>query len=438
MVGIVEEQHGDRARLFHQWQELDGPVFVDSLNLLGVTVVPLHLLVLPDGTIHAIARDPDQVFGFLEMGGTVGVAPEAPAPDLGALEQHVRSLEDATKKEPAEGAVDGSEGGDAGGAGDGGEAATEEESQRARAALRRIASRAWRDLGDARFLWGTLDGAVEAYGRAASFDAGDAVTRFRRGVVLRRRSETDARQPDDFRNAVTAWTDALERNPENYIWRRRIQQYGPQLAKPYPFYDWVEQARADILARGETPVELSARLTDSERLGPAATAEIGGGPGEENGTDPSAAAVIPHPDPEGKLPRDETGMVAIETAFAPARTTPGAPVRLHVVCRPDATRAVKWGNEVGPLQVRIEVPEGWAIEPAAKLAPMPGTPESTEVRTLEFEVTPPASAPSGKTTLEGAAYYPVCEGDSGTCIYLRHPFTFDLTLTPSSEQDSRP
>lgn len=40
-----------------------------------------------------------------------------------------------------------------------------------------------------------------------------------------------------------------------YIFRRRIQQYGPRLDKPYPFYDWVSEARAAVLARGETPVE---------------------------------------------------------------------------------------------------------------------------------------------------------------------------------------
>lgn len=39
LAGVVEEQHPDRARLFMQWKRLDWPVVVDSLDLLGVSVV---------------------------------------------------------------------------------------------------------------------------------------------------------------------------------------------------------------------------------------------------------------------------------------------------------------------------------------------------------------------------------------------------------------
>ena len=44
----------------------------------------------------------------------------------------------------------------------------------------------------------------------------------------------------------------------------RIQQYGPRLDKPYPFYDWVPTAIEEITARGETPVDLSVELVASE------------------------------------------------------------------------------------------------------------------------------------------------------------------------------
>ena len=62
-----------------------------------------------------------------------------------------------------------------------------------------------------------------------------------------------------FQRAIDAWGQALAIDPNHYIWRRRIQQYGPRLIKPYPFYDWVEQAAREIRARGETPVELAVR-----------------------------------------------------------------------------------------------------------------------------------------------------------------------------------
>jgi len=65
-------------------------------------------------------------------------------------------------------------------------------------------------------------------------------------------------QTQDFEKALKHWQIALDMNPSQYIWRRRIQQYGPRLDKPYSFYDWITQARKDILKRGETPVELNA------------------------------------------------------------------------------------------------------------------------------------------------------------------------------------
>ena len=52
------------------------------------------------------------------------------------------------------------------------------------------------------------------------------------------------------------WGKALDIDPNQYIWRRRIQQYGPRLDKPYSFYDWVREARREIMARGETPAQL--------------------------------------------------------------------------------------------------------------------------------------------------------------------------------------
>ena len=59
-------------------------------------------------------------------------------------------------------------------------------------------------------------------------------------------------QAGDFQAAVDHWGAALRLNPNQYIYRRRIQQYGPRLTKPYPFYDWIKQARSDIAARGGT------------------------------------------------------------------------------------------------------------------------------------------------------------------------------------------
>jgi hypothetical protein len=37
LVGIIQEQHPDRCRLFMQWKQMDWPILVDALNLYGVS-----------------------------------------------------------------------------------------------------------------------------------------------------------------------------------------------------------------------------------------------------------------------------------------------------------------------------------------------------------------------------------------------------------------
>ena len=51
------------------------------------------------------------------------------------------------------------------------------------------------------------------------------------------RHDSGFRRIGDFANAVNAWSQARNADPNQCIWRRRLQQYGPRLAKPYPFYD---------------------------------------------------------------------------------------------------------------------------------------------------------------------------------------------------------
>ena len=59
MVGIIQEQHPDRARLFMQWKQMGWPILVDSLNLLDTTVVPQTLAIDEYGTIQLINPDRD-------------------------------------------------------------------------------------------------------------------------------------------------------------------------------------------------------------------------------------------------------------------------------------------------------------------------------------------------------------------------------------------
>ena len=66
MVGILEEQHPDRARLFMQWKRMEWPLLVDSYNLLAVPYVPITLALDEYGVIRAI-HPPMQKPGEIEQ-----------------------------------------------------------------------------------------------------------------------------------------------------------------------------------------------------------------------------------------------------------------------------------------------------------------------------------------------------------------------------------
>lgn len=63
-------------------------------------------------------------------------------------------------------------------------------------------------------------------------DDGDA--HFRLGVCYRMRSESQHPLPGDFQTAVDHWMTARSLQPNQYIWRRRIEQYGPRRATDRP------------------------------------------------------------------------------------------------------------------------------------------------------------------------------------------------------------
>lgn len=371
LVGIIQEQHAERCRLFMQWQQMSWPVMVDALNITGVEKVPLTWAIDEYGIVRAVNPDPATI--EKEFVNRTFPAPTAPLlrstrpPDLGHL-QAVAA---------------------AGGA------------------------RAWRDYGDALFLWGAdPEAAIVAYRRGLALDPTDAATHFRLGVALRRRYDSPQRHAGSFQEAVNEWSRALALNPNQYIWRRRIQQYGPRLDKPYPFYDWVTQARADIRARGEEPVLLPVEPQGSELAVPTRTLM-------------SATSTRAHPDPRGLVHRDTGEFITVETVVVPATVAPGGSARVHLLFRPNAQRQAHWNNEAEPLRVWLELSEGWMAEARMLEVPLALEPISDEPRTVEFELQVPAEVPQGIAQVPATAFYYVCEERDGTCLYRRR----DLEIT---------
>ena len=68
VVGITQEQHPERCRLYAQWKEYDWPILWDPFNLTGSKVVPNVVLVDEHGVVRSTRPDPRTfVESFLEV-----------------------------------------------------------------------------------------------------------------------------------------------------------------------------------------------------------------------------------------------------------------------------------------------------------------------------------------------------------------------------------
>lgn len=341
VLGIVEEQHPVRAQLFMQWQQMKWPLLVDAFNLLDVGVVPVTLLIDEAGIVRRVGANLAELEAFL-------TAQEYPAARAAHTERVVPE------------------------------------------AIRAI----W-NSGPSRK---TLSQLIAA----ATTNQDEGRSRFRLGVAQRMMFDSPKNQPDDFARAVSSWQTALASNPNQYIWRRRIQQYGPRLDKPYPFYDWVDTAQREIVARGEAPVTLNVPLSGAEMARPERDfIAVGHPPGDERVTQDTHRIVTVTP------------VVVSATAGGAQHTT-----RVHLVLRPNAT--TQWNDEAGPT---VFVPSSGTRTQCGAVK----VTDHNQHRVIEFE-THTLEVQNEPPTCSGTVYYHVCTGEEQQCIYLRQEV--DFTLLP--------
>ena len=362
VVGLIQEQHPDRARLFMQWKEMGWPLLVDSLNLLGVSAVPITLFLDEAGVIRSVNPGPKDLQSFLDEApvGGEGETWSAPRADELLALPNLNELERASQA----------------------------------------------------FLWGGEKGvsqSIDTFQGIVQESPDHAEAHFRLGVAYRKRHDSERRLPNDFGQAVRQWGVALDLNPNQYIWRRRIQQYGPRLTKPYSFYDWVHEARADLVEAGKKPLSLTVEPGGAEFAHPAVNFEVAGQSSE-------------NPDPEGRIYRDLKDLVNIETVAVPAKVRKGEAVRVHVRLAPDEARLVHWNNEVEDLKMWIDAPTEWQLGQRLHRFEVPQEPVSRETRGVEFELQASEEAQSGKHRLKGYALYYICEDVGGQCLYRRQDF----------------
>ncbi|MFT4540848.1 MAG: hypothetical protein ACI835_003307 [Planctomycetota bacterium] len=390
VIGITQEQHPDRCQLFAQWQEFDWPILWDPFNLTGASSVPIVTGVDEFGRVTEKLEPRSFEDRFLYADFPEGDRLMLPEPAVLRAHQSKDVLDRASA----------------------------------------LAKLMWG--GGA---WAESDprhAAIAWLEEEARRDGANASAAFELGVAYRLRYDLNQlgqrHRPLDFQDSLDAWRTALALDQNQYIWRRRIQQYGPRLDKPYPFYDWVERAKADLVAKGKLPTPLLTPLTGSELA---------------SGTNAMPTNLGEHsaPDPGRKAPIDKGEWIQIESAVATHTGKRGARVRasgasrIHLVLRPNAKKQVHWGDEAGATLVWVATPRDWRIERNLYTLAVPdGQQNSGRARTLDFEIVAPQQRGDGPSRLRGYVLYYVCEGEGGKCAYFRQDFEVSIPLPESSDE----
>ncbi len=366
VLGVVQEQHAERTRLYKQWRQFDFPIAQDPITKLGLAVVPVFVGIDEYGIVRETKIRPDGLEAFVNQKYD---APEQPAAKLDASVDYGYLAKAESSKEN------------------------------------------WKLWGDEELMFkphgdNSYSNAIAAYRLALTADPNDGELLFRLGVAYRKRYDELSQDDAEFDQASICWTKALAQNPNQYIWRRRIEQYGPRQKKPYPFYDWIDDAIAEIRERGEDPIELKVALTQSEMAGR---------------SKPDYEAEFENPDPESKITLDENEYIRVESTLVPGTAKAGEPATMHLRLVPVNA---KWNNESEPLKVWIESDDAKLSQ---RLLDYENSAEanSQENRQLEFDLVVKKGA--GECTVRGYALYNVCLED-GVCLYRRQDFEFKVPL----------
>lgn len=379
VLGIIQEQHPDRAKLYRQWKQFDWPILVDSLNRYDVSAVPIAVAIDEEGIVRQTKFNPESyIHQFMKQSKSFDrskvLPPIAVRQNVDQLSAHAQNV----------GTAD-----------------------------------AWKKLGDAYFDIGGnvgLDRAIDAYEMATKIDTKNGQSHFRLGVALKRRSETPFKKKGDAQAAIEKWGRALDINPNQYIWRRRIQQYGPRLDKPYNFYYWVDEARQEIAGRGERPIRLRVEPVGSEIQQPTKLVSNRG------------KTAHPNRDAKGRITRDQYQMVQIESTVTPARVKPGHWLRVQSNFQVNQKSMPYWNNEAKDLYVWVDVPNGFEMGEGNLMFTNPPRPETQEPRAIEFEIKVNKGLPTGAYKFPAYALYYVCQKRGGQCAYLRQDFTINVNV----------
>jgi hypothetical protein len=384
VIGVVQEQHAQRAQLYQQWKQFEFPIAQDSITGNGLASVPVPILLDEYGSVLSSRPNLKDIDQLVEQSIP---APTTPGPTLDPEQVTSKWLITQAQQNPT----------------------TEVCCATGDALLRESTHTSTTQA--IHWYRKSLESATRTEQTKLT-----AAVKFRLGVAHRSRFDVapeSSQEASDFTLAAQYWTAALAANPNQYIWRRRIEQYGPRQMKPYPFYDWVEHAQSEIAVRGETPIKLTVPLSGAEIAQPTKKLET------------SANETIA-PDPESKIDQDQESLIRFHATVVPHLVEPGKTARVHMQFSTDQG---DWNNESDELIVWLEGSQSGALSANRLTHPNALESSSTETRSLEFEFQTNRDA-TGPIELKGYAVYYVCDSDNGQCSYWRQDISIPIELNP--------
>ena len=125
----------------------------------------------------------------------------------------------------------------------------------------------------------------------------------------------------------------------------------PTIGQALRFYDWIDAARSELLARGETPLPLKVEPSGAEIAKPI----------KDGNFEVTPASM---PDPDGRVQRAAPGLMEWRHVTVSHTQRERRSIRVHMQWQPAANSSVEWNNEAEPLTLWLEAAPGWKVQPA--------------------------------------------------------------------------
>jgi hypothetical protein len=79
LLGVTQEQHPDRCRLFAQWKRFDWPILHDPIDLLEASAVPIVVAIDEHGIVRSVRPRPETLAAqFLDRSFANDAPPSVP------------------------------------------------------------------------------------------------------------------------------------------------------------------------------------------------------------------------------------------------------------------------------------------------------------------------------------------------------------------------